>query len=273
LSQADPASLKPFPPFRIVGNIYYVGDQYQADYLIVTSQGNILINSGFKENVPLIKASIEKLGFKYSDTKILLINHAHPDHAGGSNLIKKETGANYRVMAEDIPVIESGGKTDFRYGNDPAMLYQPTKVDQVLHDGDQVKLGNTVLVAHFTAGHTKGGTTWTMQAVENGKKYNVIIVDSLYVNPGYKLVHNKSYPTIAQDYKHTFQVLKSLPCDIFLGAHGGYFDLEKKYALINKRKTNPFIDPKGYQNLITLKEQDFYTELHKQEAMNMSVRE
>ena len=257
---------KPFPPFHIAGNLYYVGDNYQSDYLIVTTQGNILINSGYESDLSKIKASIKKLGFKFNDTKIFLISHAHGDHNAGGALIKRETGAKYMVMDADVSVVESGGKTDFQYGNsnDPDNFYQTTKVDRILHDKDQVKLGDTMLVAHKTGGHTKGSTTWTMKVKEQSKSYNVVIVGGPYVNPGYKLLHNTEYPTIAKDYEHTFTVLKSLPCDIFLGAHGGYFDLNKKYALIHKSKTNPFIDPEGYKKFIALKEKDFYFELAKQ---------
>jgi metallo-beta-lactamase class B len=264
VAQARPDS-KPFPPFRIAGNLYYIGDNYQADYLIVTSQGNILINSGYEADVSTIKASIEKLGFKFKDIKIFLISHAHGDHDGGGALIKKETGAKYFVMDADVPVVESGGKKDFQYGksSDPDNFYQATKVDRILHDGDQVKLGDSVLVAHHTGGHTKGCTTWTMKVMEKGKNYHVVIVGGPYVNPGYKLVHNTEYPNIAKDYQHMFKVLKSLPCDIFLGAHGVYFDLEKKYALMDKDKTNPFVDPEGYKKFIALKEKDFYAELAK----------
>ncbi|MFN7097339.1 MAG: subclass B3 metallo-beta-lactamase [Gammaproteobacteria bacterium] len=263
--------IKSFPPFQIAGNLYYVGNDYQASYLVVTSQGNILINSDYEAQVPMLKASIEKLGFKFSDTKILLISHAHSDHDGGSALIKKETGASYMVMAEDVPVVESGGKTDFQYGNDPTQQYQPVKVDRILHDGDQVKLGNTVLVAHLTPGHTKGCTTWTMKVSERGKTYNVVIVGGPYVTPDYKLVNNTAYPTIAKDYEHSFQILKSLPCDIFLGAHGMYFDLDEKYADMLNGKANPFIDPAGYKKFVARREQDFYNELAKQKiAFNKS---
>lgn len=256
---------KPFPPFRIVGNLYYVGNNYQADYLIVTSAGNILINSGYQSDVPAIKASIENLGFRFNDIKIFLISHAHADHSGGAALIKKETGAKYMVMDSDVSVVESGGKTDFNYSHssDPDMFFEPTKVDRILHDGDIVKLGNTKLVAYHTGGHTKGCTTWTMKIKEKNKKYNIVIVGGPYVNPGYKLVNNKEYPSIANDYEHTFKVLKSLPCDIFLGAHGLYFDLEKKYALIENGKMNPFIDPEGYKKFVDLKERDFYSDLAK----------
>ncbi len=171
-------------------------------------------------------------------------------------------------MDADVPVVESGGKKDFAYGNDRTQQYPTTKIDRVLHDGDQVKLGNTVLTAHLTAGHTKGCTTWTMNVVEKGKTYHVVIVGGPFVNPEYKLVHNTSYPTIAHDYEHMFHVLKSLPCDIFLGAHGGYFGLKNKYALLKNAKTNPFIDPAGYKKFVADKEHDFRTELAKQTAAN-----
>jgi len=214
--------------------------------------------------VPLLQASIEKLGFKFKDTKILLISHAHWDHDAGSAKIKELTGASYMVMDADVPVVESGGKADFQYGNRPEFLYPPTKVDRVLHDGDEVRLGGAVLVAHLTPGHTKGCTTWTMKVTEAGKTYNVVIVGSPNVNPGYKLARNNTYPDIAGDYQHMFDVLKSLPCDIFLGAHGGYFGLEDKYPHLKPGAANPFIDPGGYKKFVAQKEQEFRTELAKQ---------
>lgn len=255
-----------FPPFRIAGNLYYVGTDDLASYLVVTSKGNILINSDLKSNVPMIKKSIEQLGFKFSDTKILLISHAHLDHAAGSQLIQQETKAKYLVMAEDVPEIESGGKSDFHYANDSSTYFPATKVDKVLHDGDKVKLGETVLTAHLTAGHTKGCTTWTMQVIEHGKPYEVVVVGSLNVNPGYKLVNNAAYPNIARDYEQAIKKLKSLRCDIFLGAHARYFDLNKKYALLNHQSINPFIDPEGYKKHVAQKEREFYTELQKQKS-------
>jgi metallo-beta-lactamase class B len=180
------------------------------------------------------------------------------------------------VMDADVPVVESGGKADFQYGNRPEFLYAPAKVDRVLHDGDQVSLGGTVLVAHLTPGHTKGCTTWTMQVTDHAKTLNVVIVGSPNVNPGYKLVNNPTYPGIADDYARMFRVLKSLPCNIFLGAHGEYFGLEEKYARLktqsssresagaNAAEANPFVDPDGYQRFITHKEQEFEAELSKQ---------
>jgi metallo-beta-lactamase class B len=264
-SDDNPDWLQPFPPFQIAGNLYYVGSRDLASYLITTSQGNILINSDLESNVPLIKASIEKLGFKFSDTKILLISHAHWDHDAGSAAIKKLTGAKYLVMDADVPVAESGGAADFQYGGTPANLYPPAKVDRILHDGEEVRLGGATLIALLTPGHTKGCTTWTMKVTESGKTYNVVIVGGPYVNPGYKLVDNAAYPQIARDYQSMFKVLKSLPCDIFLGAHGSYFNMQEKYAHLGQG-TNLFVDPDGYRKFVDEREKAFDEELAKQKA-------
>src|SRR6187200_254907 len=179
--------LEPFPPFRIAGNLYYVGSRGLASYLVTTPQGHILINSDLEANVPMIRDSVEKLGFKYTDIRILLISHAHWDHDAGSALVKEQTGARYMVMAGDVPVVQSGGLKDFHYGNDKETLYKPVKVDRVLRDGDRVELGGAVLVARLTAGHTKGCTTWTMTVKGDEKSYEAVIVGSPNVNPGYKL--------------------------------------------------------------------------------------
>lgn len=263
-AQVSPDWSEPFPPFRIAGNLYYVGTKGLASYLITTPKGNILINSDLESTVPLVEASIQKLGFRFKDTKILLISHAHWDHDAGSAKIKELTGARYMVMDADVPVVESGGKADFQYGRDAAMLYKPVKVDRILHDGDEVKLGGAVLVAHLTPGHTKGCTTWTMKVVDGRKTYDVVIVGSPNVNPGYKLVGNTAYPQISDDYERMWRVLKSLPCDIFLGAHGSYFGLEEKYALLKSSTVNPFLDHDGYLNYIAEKEQEFRTEWARQ---------
>ncbi len=263
-AQVPPDWIEPIPPHRVIGNIYYVGSKGLASYLITSSQGNILINSSLEQSVPLIRASIEKLGFRWDATKILLISHAQWDHCAGSARIKETTGARYMVMDADVPEIEAGGKGNFQYGNSPGSLYPPAKVDRVLHDGDQVKLGDVALTARLTPGHTKGCTTWTMQAADGGKTYNVVIVGSPNVNPGYKLVNNRSYPQIAQDYERTFRILKSLACDVFLGAHGDYYGMSAKAARIGEGGSNPFIDPEGYQKYVAEREQAFRAELKKQ---------
>jgi metallo-beta-lactamase class B len=262
----SPDWTEPFPPFKIADNLYYVGSKGLASYLVTTPQGNIVINSSLEASVPLIQASVEKLGFKFGDTKILLISHAHWDHDAGSAAIRKLTGAQYMVMDADVPVVESGGTTDFQYGKTPGNQYPAAKVDRVLHDGDAVRLGGVTLIAHKTPGHTKGCTTWTMKATDRGKTYDVVIVGSPNVNEGYKLVNNALYPQIAQDYETTFRVLKSLPCDIFLGAHGDYYGMPAKYARLNAGGANPFVDPDGYKAYVAEREQAFRAELAKQSA-------
>jgi metallo-beta-lactamase class B len=231
---------------------------------VTTPEGHILINSNLEKSVPMLRASIEKLGFKYADVKVLLISHAHWDHNAGSALIQKETGAKYMVMAEDVSAVESGGKTDFQYGHDKGTYYPPTKVDRTLRDNDEVKLGDTVLIAHLTAGHTKGCTTWTMKVRNGAKTYDAVIVCSPNVNPGYKLVNNTAYPGIADDYARMFKTLASLPCDLFLGAHGSYYGLEAKYGRMQKGDASAFVDPAGYKTFIAAKTAEFQAELKKQ---------
>ncbi len=189
-AQGDPAWIEPFPPHHIIGNVYYVGSKGLASYLITTLKGHILINSSLESSVPLIKESVQKLGFHFSDIKILLISHAHGDHCAGSARVKAMTGARYFVMDADVPVVESGGKADFQYGASSNAYFKATKVDRVLHDGDEVRLGDTVLVAHLTPGHTRGTTTWTTRVSDGEKSYDVVIVGSPNVNPGCKLIGN-----------------------------------------------------------------------------------
>jgi metallo-beta-lactamase class B len=259
----------PYPAHHVAGNVYFVGGKNQAAFLITTPQGNILINSGVKESPVQIKASIEKLGFKYADTKYLLISHAHFDHDAGSAQIVKETGATYAVMDSDVGVVESGGRTDFAYGDSKDQefaRYPAVKVGKVLHDGDTISLGGTVLTAHKTAGHTKGCTTWTFKTMEGGKSLNVVVVGSPNVNAGYVLTGNAKYPNIVQDYEKTFQVLKALPVDVFLGAHGDYYGMEAKLAGAKPGAANVFIDPAGYKTYIADREAAYRRELGKQKA-------
>jgi metallo-beta-lactamase class B len=257
---------EPMAPFRIADNLYYVGSKGLASYLVTTPKGHILINSDLEASVPLLQDSVAKAGFKFADVKILLISHAHWDHDAGSAAIKKATGATYMVMDADVPVVESGGKTDFQYNSKPEWLYPATKVDRVLHDGDEVKLGGATLVAHLTPGHTKGCTTWTMKVNDGKKSLDVVIVGSPNVNPGYKLVGNEQYPKIADDYRKMFKVLAALPCDIFLGAHGAYFGMDDKLAKLKPGAANPFIDPDGYKKFVAEKDAAFRAELDKQSA-------
>jgi metallo-beta-lactamase class B len=258
----NPAWNRPIKPFRIMGNLYYVGTNYLASYLITTPSGDILINPNYEQSVPVIRESVEKLGFHFSDIKIILISHAHDDHAAGCALAKRMTGAKLMVMDADVAEIENGGEGDFQYVNN---RWPRAKVDRVLHDSDTVRLGGSVLTAHLTPGHTKGCTTWTMNVTENGRIYHVVIVGSPNVNTGYKLVGNELYPNIAADYEKTFRVLASLPCDVFLGAHGVYFDMDEKLKRLGTGNGNPFIDPAGYRAYVTEREHAFRTELTAQE--------
>jgi len=255
---------EPFPPHRIAGDLYYVGTRGLASYLIATPEGHILINSSLESAVPMIEASVRQLGFRFEDIKILLVSHAHWDHNAGSALVKQRTGASYMVMEQDVRVTEDGGRSDFFYGKSPGSLYRPTKVDRVLHDGDEVKLGGAVLTAHLTPGHTKGCTTWSMKVKEGGKTYDVVIVGSPNVNAGFQLVKNTSYPRIAEDYLRTFAVLRSLHCDIFLGAHGEYYGLEAKFPRLASEGSSVFVDPAGYQAYVAEKEKAFVTEWERQ---------
>ena len=244
---------KPFPPHKVVGNIYYVGSEALATFLITTPEGHILVNSDFESTVPLLRSNVEKLGFKFGDIKILLGSHAHGDHMEGDAMVKELSGARVMAMEQDVPALQAmkpGGKAH--------------PVDRVLHDGDEVKLGGATLTAHLTAGHTKGCTTWTMRANDGPRGYNVVILCSVGVNAGYMLVNNKDYPQIADDYMRSFKTLRALPCDIFLGAHGTFYGLQEKYAKLSQGGPNPFIDAAGFKAHLDLQEKNFNARLEEQ---------
>jgi CubicO group peptidase (beta-lactamase class C family) len=254
-----------FPPHHVIGNTFYVGSDALAIYLITTPEGHILINSGFDETVPLIQASVESLGFKMTDVKILLASHAHSDHVAGHTRLQQLTGAKVVVMRGDDEVIASGGKGQYLYGDS---RWPSCPIDRVLDDGNKVELGGAALIAHRTPGHTRGCTTWGWEESEEGKTYNVVVVGSPNVNPGYQLVANTEYPSIAEDFAATFAKLKELPCDIFLGAHGNYYGMHAKYDRLKGADANPFIDPPGYRAYITEKEQAYIATLAEQRAKN-----
>jgi len=229
-----------FPPHKIIGNIYYVGTRTLSSFLIVTPQGNILIDSTYGRNVPVIKKSVEQLGFKFSDIKILLGNHAHGDHQEGDAMVKRLTGAQVMVMAEDVPALKSikpGG--------------QEHPIDKILHDGESVTLGGTTLVAHLTAGHTPGSTTWTMKARDGGKTYDVVFGCSL--RPPATLT-----PAIVEEFNRSFKVVRSLPCDVPLGDHPAEYKLQAKYAKLQKGGPSPFIDKAGCLDEADIQETMFH---------------
>jgi metallo-beta-lactamase class B len=229
-----------FPPHKIVGNIYYVGTRTLSSFLIVTPQGNILIDSTYERNVPTIEKSVQQLGFKFSDIKLLLGSHAHGDHQEGDAMVKQKTGAQVLAMAEDVPALNSikpGGKDH--------------PVDKVLHDGESVTLGGTTLVAHLTPGHTRGCTTWTMKAQEGSKTYNVVINCSLR-SP------TVLTPSIVDEFNRSFRLVRSLPCDIQLGDHPAQYNMQAKYARVKANAPNPFIDPAGCQVETDIEEAMFH---------------
>jgi len=243
-----------FPPHKIIGNIYYVGTKSLAAFLIVTPQGHILVDSTYERNVPTIQKSVEQLGFKFSDIKILLGSHAHGDHQEGDALVKELTGAQVMAMAEDVPALRAmrpGGKEH--------------PIDRVLHDGDTVALGGTTLVAHLTPGHTRGCTTWTLKAQENGKAYDFVIIGSFGTNPGFQLVNNADVPDISGEFMRAFKVARSLPCDVPLGSHPAMYNLDEKYAKLAAGGPNPFIDPAGYTLEVDIAEAMFRAVLAEQQ--------
>ncbi len=254
---------KPFKPFRIAGNIYYVGTNNLACYLITSPGGHILIDTALEESGPIVRANIEALGYKLKYIRIILSSHAHYDHVAGHADMKAATGAQVFATAPDAATLESGGaKGFFPLGN-----YKPVKVDRIIKDGEVVRLGSVALKAHVTAGHTEGNTTWTTTVEENGKKYDVVLVGSMSINDGVRLVNNPTWPGVADAYAKSFQTLKSLPCDIFLGPHAPFFDMEAKVArLAEKPGVNPFIDPEGYRKYITNYEKNYTEQLQRERA-------
>ncbi len=273
-AEANPSWTTPLPPFQIADNLYYVGSQDLASYLVVTPKGNILINANLETSPAQVRASVEKLGFHWSDIRILLNGQAHFDHVGGAAEVVSETHAKNMVMDGDVKVVETGGRADFLAPSPNVPAFSPVHVDRVLHDGDVVELGGTMLTAHRTAGHTRGCTTWTMRAHvpgdPAGKLRNIVIVGGTTFWSEYHFIatpgHPASYPGIAQDFQHTFATLRALPCDVFLGAHGGYFDMLTKLKRYPQEGPRVFLDPAGYKAFVADAQGTFEKALRKQQA-------
>jgi metallo-beta-lactamase class B len=257
---------RPFKPFRIIGNIHYVGASDVTSFLITTPQGHILLDSGFQETVPQIKKNVAELGFRLEDIKILLTSHAHTDHVGGMAELKQITKATLMVSAPDAELLARGGKDDFAFGDE--YIYPAVKPDRILRDKETIELGGVKMTAYITSGHTKGNTSWIMKVNEDGKQYDAVFVGSITA-PGYQLVENKKYPEIVADYRKTFERLKALPCDVFLGSHGQFFSLKEKSSLVNQ-KTNPFIDPQEYKSYLARSEESFNNQLEQQQKSKPS---
>lgn len=273
-AEDHPEWTTPLPPFQIADNFYYVGSEDLAAYLVTTPAGNILINANLESSPPLIRASIEKLGFQWADTKILLNGQAHFDHMAGAAQVLRETHAQNLVMEGDADVVESGGRTDFLAATNSVPAYLPSHVDRILHDGDTVELGGVTLTAHKTAGHTRGCTTWTLPVHLPGEPAdqlrNVVIVGGVGFWSDFHFVdrpgHSASYPGIAEDFARTFRVLRSLPCDIFLGAHGSYFNLTSKLPRLAEEGPQVFLDAAGYKDYVERSQAEFESALKKEQA-------
>ncbi len=226
-----------FPAFKIMGNLYYIGTGTLNSYLITTPQGHILINTNFEDTIPLLKASVEKLGFKLTDVKIILGSHAHGDHQQADATVKQMTGgATVVAMEEDVAALK----------NITAPDKKPHPIDRVIHDGDTVTLGGATLTAHLTPGHTRGCTTWTLPVTDAGKTYNAMIACG-GLQEDARLVGNKNYPDIADAWAKSIKYYESTTPDLFLASHSWFFDLKGKYDKMATAKANPYIDPAGYK--------------------------
>lgn len=261
-TKATPEWNQPVRAFRIIDNIYYVGASEVSSFLITTPKGHILLDSGFAETVPLIADGIKRLGFKIEDVKILINSHAHYDHAGGLAQLKRLTGAQLMLSEADAVLAANGGKGDFQWGD--TLTYEPARADRVLKDNDRVELGGVEMIARLTPGHTRGCTTWLMKVTDGGRAFDVVFVGSTTA-PDYKLVNNPKYPNIASDYEYTFRLLRSLPCNVFLGPHGSFFNLKAKaHRLDRGDKQNPFIEGKSFRDFLNRTEREFVDLLAKQ---------
>lgn len=254
---------KPVDPFRIIGNVYYVGASEVTSFLITTPKGHILIDSGYAETVPQIKKNVEKLGFRLGDVKFLLNTQAHYDHAAGLAELKRLTNAKMIASVGDKTALEDGDKNDFAWGDKYA--FEPVKVDRTIANNETILLGGVRLKAVLTPGHTPGATMWLLSVSEKGRTFQVAFVSSASI-PGYTLLDNKKYPTIIADYKLTFAKMKELSPDVFLASHGSFFDLLDKAEKIRTNPlVNPFIDPKGYKNYVDRNHANFLTQLKKEQ--------
>jgi metallo-beta-lactamase class B len=249
-------------PFKIVGNIYYVGTSDPTAYLITTSEGHILIDTTYAHTESFVRNSIRALGFKLEDVKIILSSHAHLDHVGGHAAMKRATGAHVHATEQDAINLESGGAKAFHQTG----RFEPVTVTRRLKDGEAVRLGGVSLTAHVLPGHTEGNTAWTTTVTDGEKTYNVLFAPSMSINPGVRMVNYPPWPTIADAYAGSFAKLKKLPCDIFLAPHASFFDLESKRRRLSSASVNPFVDPEGFRDFVGSLETSYADQLRKEKA-------
>jgi metallo-beta-lactamase class B len=266
LAQNDPDWTRPFPPFRVIGNIYWVGSYDLSSYLITTPQGNILINTGIGDTAKQIKASVEQLGFKLSDTRILTATHGHFDHVAGMAELKRMTGAKLIVPERDKDLFESGGKADFRFGDTPGFRFDPVSVDSTVKDNDTISLGGTVLTAHHHPGHTRGATSFTLNVQEGGKTYRVVIANMGSINPGVTVSGMPKYPDIGEDYARTFKAQKDMQVDVWLASHASQFKLHEKYQPGDPFNPDRFVDPRGFKAAVEQLEKTYQDQLARERA-------
>jgi metallo-beta-lactamase class B len=257
---------QPFPPFKLIGNVYWVGTYDLSAYLITTDAGHIVINTGFAETVPEIKRGVEQLGFDFDDVEILTATHAHFDHVAGLAELKRLTGAQVLMTEADAVLLEDGGKSDFRFGDDPATNFEPVRVDRRLKDQDTIALGGVTVTAHHHPGHTKGATSFTLTVREAGRDYRVVIANMGSINPGVTVSGMPNYPTIGDDYARTFAKQKALPVDIFLASHAQQFGLHEKYKPGDAYGPDRFVDPQGYLAAVERLERTYVEQLARERA-------
>ena len=250
---------EPADPVQIAGPIYFVGTKGLGAFLITTSEGHVLMNTGMPSSGPMIVDSIRKLGFRPEDIKLMINGHAHIDHAGAFAFFKQQYGAELAVMKDDVAAMESGDLNDFKYAND--FGYPPVKVDRVLRDGDQIRMGSVLFTAWHTPGHTRGATTWIVNLVLDGRAYVVVFPDGAGFNPGYRIAKNPSYPGIADDFRKTHHMLEILKPDIWLAQHNEYYDFEGKRKRVETEGVKAWIDPEGYRRFVAGKKRVFEDEV------------
>ena len=259
------AYVKPFAPLRIVGNLYYVGTYDLAVYLITTSAGHILINTGVNDSVAPIRANIEQLGFKFADIKLLTGTHGHWDHVAGMAEIKRITGAKMLMHEEDTPLVESGGSMDYRFPNGRGPVFEPVKVDQRLKEGDKIALGEVELNVIHHPGHTKGSTSFTFVTKDGGRDYKVLIVNMGSINPGVMVSGMPAFPGITDAYSSTLKRQKELRPEVWVSSHAGHFNLHQKYKPGDKHDPNRFVDPDGFQAKIQFYEKLYNAQLQREQ--------
>jgi len=265
-AQNNPEWTRPFPPFKLIGNVYWVGGYDLSTYLIATPQGHILINTGLAESAPNIQASVEKLGFKMSDVKILTATHGHFDHVAAMAELKKITGASLVISERDKDLLESGGAADFRWGDRPSARFPSVKVDRTFKDGETISLGGTTLTTHLHAGHTRGATSFTTDMHENGKTYRVIIANMGSINPGVTVTGMPKYPGIKDDYARTFAAQRAMKIDVFLASHALQFRMHDKYKPGDAYNPDRFVDPAGFLLAVTELEKAYLAQVAKEQA-------